>query len=552
MKKQLITSALLYINGEPHIGHMTGCLLPADAFARYCRLNGEETLFIGGTDEHGTAIEIASQKAGKSYRDYCDELFLNHKKIYEDWHISFDQLGRTSDEKNHLLVQEVFKSVEKAGFIEEKSIKQMYAIDENRFLSDRYIEGTCPYCGAEDARGDQCEACTKLLDPTDLINPYSKNTGSRNLEIRETKHLYLKLASLQNELEKWIDKKNWNKLTKSIAQKWLKEGLQDRCITRDLEWGVQVPKEGYENKVFYVWFDAPFGYISITQKWAEKNNQDWEKWWKKDDVNYTQFMAKDNVPFHTVFFPATEIASQQNFHLVDTVNGLNYLNFENKKISKSKGIGVFASQASEEFPIDTWRYYLISHAPESTDANFSFEEFIQVINKDLNDVFGNFVMRVMKFYISKWGSISPKSPFLDAEIIGKLTPLIKQYHENFQSLHLRKMCEILREIWTLGNEYIAEKEPWAMYKKSPEEAKKVIETSLKLIGLFAILAEPIIPESAHKIQKMVTEEKLLLPKEDLEKWFQSWVFKNEFEIPEQIFQKIDLKRLSELKEKYGG
>ncbi|MHA1540941.1 MAG: methionine--tRNA ligase [Alphaproteobacteria bacterium] len=552
MKKNLITSALLYINGEPHIGHLAGCLLPADAFARFKRLKNEETLFIGGTDEHGTAIEIASKKAGKPFQDYCDELFEFHKKTYKEWNISFDFLGRTSDKKNHELVKKVFKEVDSAGYISEKTIKQIYSIDDKRFLSDRYIKGTCPHCKAEGVDGDQCEVCTKLLEPTELIEPYSTISGSKNLEIRETKHLYLKLSSIQGELEKWIAKKDWNKTTKSIAQKWLTEGLQDRCITRDLSWGISVPKTGYENKVFYVWFDAPFGYVSITQQWAEKNNTSWEDWWKKDDVNYTQFMAKDNIPFHTVFFPATEIASGENFHLVDNVNGLNYLNFENKKISKSKKIGVFASQASAEFPIDYWRYYLLSHIPESGDSNFSFSEFITLINKDLNDVLGNFVMRVMKFYIAKFGKKIAESPFLDDELLEKLTPLVNSYVDNFDNLKIRKTMENLREIWTLGNSYIAEKEPWAVYKTNPEEAKKIVETGLHLIGLFAVLAKPIIPESAEKISKMITDDSLKLPTGNLKTWFQSWKIKKEIEIPTAVFSKIDPKKADELKLKYGG
>ncbi len=552
MKKNLITSALLYINGEPHLGHLTGCLLPADAFARFKRLKGEETLFIYGTDEHGTPTELAAEKAGKGYQEYCDEFFEFHKKIYKEWNLSFDELGRTSSEKNHKLMHKVFKELDKNGYIKEKTIKQIYSIEDKRFLSDRQVKGTCPHCKAEGVDGDQCEVCTKLLDPTELIDPYSNISGAKNLEIRETKHLYLKLSSLQGELEKWIAKKNWNKTTKSIAQKWLKEGLQDRCITRDLKWGISVPKKGYENKVFYVWFDAPFGYISTTQQWAEKNNANWEDWWKSDDVNYTQFMAKDSIPFHTVFFPATEIASKLNFHLVDKINGVNYLNFENKKFSKSKKIGIFASQAKAEFPIDYWRYYLLSHIPESGDSNFSFEEFITLINKDLNDVLGNFVMRVMKFYIAKFGTKIAESPFLDDNLLEKLTPLVNNYMNNFDNLKIRKTMENLRLIWVAGNEYIAEKEPWTVYKTNPEEAKKIIETGLHLIGLFSVLAKPFIPESAEKIEKMITNDSLKLPIGDLKSWFESWKIKKEIETPIAVFSKIDPKKLDELKQKFGG
>ena len=310
MSKILITSALPYINGVPHLGHMIGCLLPSDVYARYMRMMGNDVLYIVGTDEHGTTSEVGALKAGMDVQSYCDMNHNRHFKTYKDFGLSFDFFGRTSSEQNKEMTYHIFEQLDKNGYIEERTIKQVYSVDDKMFLADRYITGTCPHCGYEKARGDQCENCTQVLEPTDLINAKSTISGSSNLEVRETKHLFLNLPKIEPLLKEWLITKEpfWPEVAYSIAQKWLKEGLQARCITRDLKWGFPVNKEGYEDKVFYVWFDAPIGYIGITKQWADEDpaNRNWKDWWyDAKNVRHIEFMGKDNVPYHSITFPAT-------------------------------------------------------------------------------------------------------------------------------------------------------------------------------------------------------------------------------------------------------
>ena len=366
MKKILVTSALPYINGEPHLGHIVGCLLPSDVYARFMRLKGYEVLYIAGTDEHGTTSEVGALKAGMDVQSYCDMFHQKHDKTYKDFNLSFDFFGRTSSEQNKEMTYMIFDALDKNGFIEEREIKQVYSVDDKMFLADRYITGTCPYCGYDKARGDQCENCTKVLEPTDLINPKSAVSGAANLEVRSSKHLFLNLPKIEPQLKEWLKTKEafWPEVAYSIALKWLKEGLEPRCITRDLKWGFPVPKKGFEDKVFYVWFDAPIGYIGITKQWSDEkpDERNWKDWWFEDkDVYYVQFMGKDNVPYHSITFPATLLGTQKNFKQVDFLKGASYLTFEGGTFSKSEHRGVFASDATKEFPADYWRYFLMTN-----------------------------------------------------------------------------------------------------------------------------------------------------------------------------------------------
>ena len=344
MSKILITSALPYVNGVPHLGHLVGCLLPSDVYARYMRMMGHEVLYVCGTDEHGTPSEVGAAKEGMDVADYCLKYHNRHKEAYDAFNLSFDYFGRTSSEQNREITYHIFEQLDKNGLIEEESIKQIFSIDDNRFLPDRYVTGTCPHCGYDKARGDQCENCTKVLDPTELINPRSTISGSTNLEVRETKHLFLNLPKLEKQLAEWVKSKEpfWPDVAYSIAQKWLKEGLRPRCITRDLKWGFPVPKKGFEDKVFYVWFDAPIGYLGITKQWADEKpgERNWKDWWlDAKDVYYVQFMGKDNVPFHSISFPATLLGTGENWTKVDYLKGMSYLTFEGGKFSKSEQRG---------------------------------------------------------------------------------------------------------------------------------------------------------------------------------------------------------------------
>lgn len=558
--KYLITSALPYINGLPHLGHMVGCLLPSDVYARFMRMQGKDVLYICGTDEHGTASEVGALKAGMPVQEYCDSYHEKHKEIYKAFDLSFDYLGRTSTEQNKEMTYRIFSELDKNGYIEEKTIKQIFSVDDNQFLADRYITGTCPYCGYDKARGDQCENCTKVLEPTDLINAKSTISGSTNLEVRETKHLFIKLEALQPELKKWLETKEftWPEVAYSIAQKWLKEGLQPRCITRDLKWGFTVNKEGYENKVFYVWFDAPIGYIGITKQWSDEKPTDrsWEDWWlKPDDVHYVEFMGKDNVPYHTITFPATLMGTGENWKLVDYLKGMSYLTFNGGKFSKSEKIGIFCDQAVEEFPADYWRYWLMANAPESSDSSFTFEGFANTINKDLNDVLGNFINRVLKMTGSNFGTQVPDGGDVSDDekaLYTRLDELVGDYTAYLNEMEFRKALSTLREIWVEGNNYIARNEPWKVVKTDKDRAAVVLRTAINMIRLFAILSAPIMPKTSEKMLALLN-----LPTSDLE-WVTApmaevlTVLKagHEFNTPELLFSKIAPERVEELSVRY--
>ena len=510
----LITSAIPYINGIKHLGNLVGSQLPADLYARYARARGAEVMFICATDEHGTPAELAAAKAGKPVAEYCAEMHDVQAEIAKRFGLSFDHFGRSSSQRNYGLTQHFAGRLADAGLIEEVTEKQVYSHADGRFLPDRYIEGTCPNCGYDRARGDQCENCTKQLDPTDLIEPRSAISGSTDLEVRDTKHLYLRQSTLRDTLDEWITSKtDWPILTTSIAKKWLHDGdgLQDRGITRDLDWGVPVRKgsedwPGMEGKVFYVWFDAPIEYIAATAEWADANGKsdaDWRRWWRTDegaaDVRYVQFMGKDNVPFHTLSFPATIIGSGEPWKLVDYIKSFNYLNYDGGQFSTSQGRGVFMDQALEILPADYWRWWLLSRAPESSDSEFTWDAFQTDVNKDLADVLGNFVSRVTKFCRSKFGEVIPTGgEFGPAEeaLIARLQTGLETYQTHMTNMDVRKAASELRALWVAGNEYLQDTAPWSAFKTDPDRAAAIIRLSLNLIRVYAVLSAPFIPTAA--------------------------------------------------------
>ncbi len=515
MARILITSAIPYINGIKHLGNLVGSQLPADLYARYMRARDHEVLFLCATDEHGTPAELAAAKAGKPVADYCAEMWQVQKDLSDGFGLSFDKFGRSSSPQNHALTQHFAGRLAANDLISEVTEKQVYSNADGRFLPDRYIEGTCPNCGYDKARGDQCENCTKQLDPTDLIEPRSAVSGSTDLEVRETKHLYLKQRSLRGQLSDWIDSKSdWPILTTSIAKKWLNDGdgLQDRGITRDLDWGIPVKRgdadwPGMEGKVFYVWFDAPIEYIACAKEWADaRGADDWERWWRTDkgadDVRYVQFMGKDNVPFHTLSFPATIIGSGEPWKLVDYIKSFNYLNYDGGQFSTSQGRGVFMDQALEILPADYWRWWLLSHAPENSDSEFTWENFQASVNKDLADVLGNFVSRVTKFCRSKFGEAVPTGGEWGPEeqaLIDKLQTGLKAYETQMEAIEVRKSANELRALWVLGNEYLQTAAPWSVFKEDPEKAAAQIRLALNLIRIYAVLSAPFIPDAAARM-----------------------------------------------------
>lgn len=512
MGRFLITSALPYINGIKHLGNLAGSMLPADVHARFRRMQGHEVLFICATDEHGTPAELAAAEAGMPVSAYCDAQHEIQKSAGEGFSLSFDWFGRSSSVQNKALTQHFADQLERNGYIEERVTKQVYSIEDGRFLPDRYVEGTCPKCGYDKARGDQCDNCGTLLDPVQLINPRSKISGSTRLEVRDTAHLFLKQQLLQERIREWVDMADeWPSLARSIAYKWLDEGLQERSITRDLSWGVPVayrgvPRKGFENKVFYVWFDAPIEYIGASQEWAEAKEQDWKRWWRTDqgakDVTYVQFMGKDNVAFHTVSFPATIIGSGEPWKLVDRLKAFNWVTWYGGKFSTSEKRGIFMDQALELLPGDYWRWYLMANAPESSDAGFTLEQFKDTVNADLANVLGNFVNRITRFAASKFDSKVPEAGPPGPEELALLADVeerlarITALHEQME---FRKAAAETRGLWGRGNEYLQTAAPWTALKTDAGKAATGVRFGLNLCVLFAELALPFIPQSAAKI-----------------------------------------------------
>ncbi|MCX7889820.1 MAG: methionine--tRNA ligase [Rhodobacteraceae bacterium] len=569
MARILITSAIPYINGIKHLGNLVGSQLPADLFARYARARGHEVMFICATDEHGTPAELAAAKAGVPVEKYCAEMHAVQAELARGFRLSFDHFGRSSSQRNHRLTQHFAGKLAENGFIEERLEKQVYSIDDQRFLPDRYIEGTCPNCGYDRARGDQCENCTKQLDPTDLINPRSAISGSTRLEVRETKHLYLRQRALRDRIEAWIDSKtDWPVLTTSIAKKWLNDGdgLQDRGITRDLHWGVPVmkgdrPWPGMEGKVFYVWFDAPIEYIAATAEWADAHGRpdaDWERWWRTDkgahDVTYYQFMGKDNVPFHTLSFPATILGSGEPWKMVDYLKSFNYLNYDGGQFSTSQGRGVFMDQALSILPADYWRWWLLSHAPESSDSEFTWENFQASVNKDLADVLGNFVSRVTKFARAKFGETVPGGGDfgpLETALVADLGARVRDYAALMDALEVRKAAAELRAIWVAGNEYLQAAAPWAVVKQDPARAAAIIRLSLNLIRLYAVLSEPFIPDAAATMLAALGSDDRSWP-EDAGAALRAIPPGQAFSVPENLFRKITDEERADWQTRFAG
>jgi len=559
MARHLITSAIPYINGIKHLGNLVGSQLPADLFARYLRGRGHEVLFLCATDEHGTPAELAAAKAGKPVAEYCAEMWAVQKRLSDGFRLGFDHFGRSSSRQNHRLTQHMAARLHAAGLIAEVSEDQVYSPADGRFLPDRYIEGTCPNCGYEKARGDQCENCTIQLDPVDLIAPRSAISGATDLEVRETRHLTLRQSAMRQALGDWIDTKaDWPVLTTSIARKWLDDGdgLQDRGITRDLDWGIPAqfdgaPWQGMEGKVFYVWFDAPVEYIACAAEWAEAQglgDAAWQRWWRVDrgagDVRYTQFMGKDNVPFHTLSFPATLMGANHDgaepWKLVDYIKSFNYLTYDGGQFSTSQGRGVFMDDALEILPADYWRWWLLSHAPENSDSEFTWETFQAGVNKDLADVLGNFVSRVTKFCRAKFGPAVPAGGAYGAPeqaLIDRLSARIGAYEAHMDAIEIRKASAALRAIWVEGNEYLQEAAPWATVKADPDRAAAQIRLALNLVRLYAVLSRPFVPDAADTMRAAMRTHDTTWP-DDVPAALDTLAPGHPFDVPDVLFAKI--------------
>ncbi len=545
MKKRLITSALPYVNNIPHLGNLMQ-VLSADVFARFCRSRGYETMYICGTDEYGTASETRALQEGVTPRELCDRYHEIHKAIYKWFNIDFDYFGRTSTPLQTEIVQALFKACDDNGYIVEKESEQLYCPECKRFLADRFVSGTCPHCGYDGARGDQCEKCGTLLDPTELIEPKCSVCGSTPV-LRKTKNLYLNLPKILPLLDEWMKKASvegfWAKNAIQITSSWIRDGLQERCITRDLKWGIPVNKPGYEDKVFYVWFDAPIGYISIT---ANKT-KDWEYWWRDpENTELFQFIGKDNIPFHTVVFPSTLLASKEKWTMLYHMSSTEYLNYEGGKFSKSKGIGIFGNDVEETgIPADVWRFYMFYNRPEKSDFTFTWIDFQEKVNKELIGNLSNLVNRtltfVKRFYDGNLGAGS-----LDDSLCKEIKEKEEAITAALEKADERDAIRLIFELSDIGNKAFQDGEPWKVRKEDPEKAAVLLRTLMYLIRDLAIMITPYMPTTGDRILSFISADGM--------KWDSVGSFEGNLEVkdPELLFQKLEDDRINELRERYSG
>jgi methionyl-tRNA synthetase len=502
-RRVLVLCALPYTNAVPHVGNIVGSHLPADIFARYCRLKGFETLLIGGADENGTPTEVAALELKVTTRRLTDVFYAVHKRIYDWFEISYDNFSRTSLPVHHRTTQDFFLEIYGKGYVTPGILRLPYCENDKLFLADRYIQGTCPVCGYEFARGDQCENCATLLEPSQLINPKCKIDGSTPV-FRDSENLFLELGKLEGSLGTWIEgQTQWRRQVTSLALAWIKEGLKKRSITRDLKWGVPVPLKGYENKIFYVWFDAPIGYISSTKEWAERSGdpEGWKPFWLDPSTTVYNFLGKDNIPFHTIFWPGMLMA-HGSLNLPYEVVGLQYCNYEGDKISKSRNWGIFCEKVVESgLDPDIWRYYLTYLIPETKDTEFKWEEFENRVNNELVANIGNFVHRTLTFTANFLGGVvEPAEPGAEEkELQEKVRSEVEKADEALGEVRIRDAMKNILQVATLGNEYFQRSQPWVLIKQDPERCRRVIYSCVGICRTLAVLLAPYLPSSSRKV-----------------------------------------------------
>ena len=511
-KRYTITAALPYTNGPLHIGHLAGVYVPADIYARYQRNTGNDVAFICGSDEHGVAIKIKAKQEIKSPKEIIDRYDKIIRDSFEKFNISFDNYSRTSYKIHHDTAQEIFKDLNNKNIFIEKESEQLYDDEAKEFLADRFIVGTCPICQNEEAYGDQCESCGSSLNSLDLKNPRSKLSGSKPI-LKMTKHWYLPLNNYEKFITEWIiegHKNDWKPNVYGQVKSWIDNGLQPRAVTRDLDWGVPVPVEKNDNKVLYVWFDAPIGYISSTKEWAKKNNKDWEPYWKDEETELIHFIGKDNIVFHCIIFPAILKASE-NYILPKNVPANEFLNLEGKKISTSKNWAVWLHEYLEEFPEqqDVLRYVLTANSPELKDNDFTWKDFQSRNNNELVAIYGNFINRVVVLINKYYEGAIPKSENLlddDIKVLAEIKTIPLKIKSSIEKFRFREGLKELMNIARIGNKYLADQEPWKLFKTSPQRVATILNTSIQITGILAYLSEPFLPNTSKKLQKLLKIE----------------------------------------------
>ncbi len=505
-EKIFIGVAWPYANGSLHLGHIAGCYLPADIFARFNRLIGNQVLMVSGSDEHGTPVTITANKKQISPQEVVDHYNHEHTKNMKDFGISFDLFTRTTTNNHTTVVQDIFLTLYKKKHILKKEVESFYCHQCNRFLPDRYIEGTCPHCSNENARGDQCDECGQLLDPVDLIDVRCKLCGGTP-ELKNTTHLFFALNHFEKLLSNWIkDKQHWKSSVLKFTQNWLKEGLHDRAITRDMSWGIPVPLNGFENKRIYVWFDAVIGYFAASKEWAQlKGKPDkWKEWWENTNAKHYYFLAKDNIPFHSIIWPSILMGYNEKLQLPYDIPANEYLRIGGEQFSKSKGTGVWVPDIVEQFDVDAVRYYLSMNMPENKDANWDWNDFVIKNNDELVGTYGNFIHRVISFTEKNYGQIPKPNAFddRDQEVLNRIEQTVHQVQESLSQCKFKQGLKQIMSLAKEGNVYFNEKEPWKAIKTNKTQCATTLYVCLRMVKALGLLLASYLPFSSEKVWEM--------------------------------------------------
>ena len=554
-KKYTVTSALLYANGPVYIGHVAGAYLPADIYVRYLKGKGHEVAFISGSDEHGAAITLQAKKEGITPKEIIDKYHYINKDAFSNFGINFSIYHRTSEKLHHKTAQEVFKKLENKNIFTKKESNQFYDEENNQFLADRYILGDCPRCNASNAYGDQCEKCGSALSPEELINPKSTLSGKTPVK-KKTTHWYLPMQKHEKWLRKWIEKgelndtihhdyKTWKNQVIGQCKSWLDLGLQERAMTRDLDWGVKLPIKESEGKVLYVWLDAPIGYISATKQWAKENGKNWKDYWENEDTQLIHFIGKDNIVFHCIIFPII-LKSHGDFILPTNVPANEFLNLEGKKLSTSRNWAIWLTEYLNDFKgyEDSLRYTLCAMAPESKDSDFTWSEFQARNNNELVSIYGNFINRVIVLVNKYWEGNIPIQNNLDNydnEVLKKLDQFPHKIGSSIEKFKFREGLSELINLARLGNKYLADKEPWKLKKSDEKKTETIMNIAAQIAGNLALLSEPFLPFSSKKLKKMLNISNLSWENADIS------ILKANHKInnPSHLFNKIEDDKINE-------
>lgn len=530
------------MNYKPHLGTLIQ-ILSTDVVARYYRLKGEDVIMVSGSDEHGTPTEVEAVKAGVSPKELSDKNHARIVELFKKWGFSFDNYTRTENPVHKEFVQKHLMKIFENGYIFTKETEMLYCQRCKRFLPDRFVEGKCPYCGYQPARGDQCDSCGKLLEPTFLIEPYCVICGDKPI-IKKTKHWYFELSKFEEKLESYIrNNKRLPANAKNFSLKWLKEGLKPRAVTRDIKWGIPAPFPGAEDKTIYVWVEAVLGYVSAAIEYFKNcgTPEKWKEFWFNKEAKTIFFIGKDNIPFHTIIFPALLLASREGYVLPWNVSTTEFLQFKGEKASKSLKRGIWIDEALALFPPDYWRFFLMATRPETKDANFSWDLFIEKVNADLNDSFGNFIHRTLTFINSQFNGLIPQPEALnedDQKILDALNEKVKAMEQEIEECRLQAAVNDMIGISRLGNQYLNEKEPWKLIKENKSKAANVIYVTAQIVKALAIVSTPFIPFTAEEIWKAIN----LPGKVHEQKWDEALKPlppNHRISKPKPLFQKVD-------------